>query len=367
MDSGPLIEMTTGLGPSSPYYLGDGIGHLLAARVLAHEFDDVFLVCGERLRGTIAAGLARQLAEAGVATTLISVPEGEPNKNWERLGDLCEHLVQVGATKGSIILALGGGMVSNLVGLAAGLLYRGVRYVEIPTTLLNLTDGVLSNKQAVNGLEGKNQFGMYYPPLFVWADVSYLRSEPPRQWKSGLTEAIKNGLIDDAGWFHRLAGILTPDLGHVREDLLGVCRSVIASKHKILAADPTERGRAVILEYGHTVGHAVEFLCGIPHGEAVGIGMCAAARIGAHLGITPSRVLDQQEWIIGERLGNATTIPADCAPDRILEVIRSDNKRHSCEEIRFILLDDIGAVHSSAGSFETIVPESLLKSALQES
>lgn len=369
MESAPLIEITTGVQPSSPLYLGDGTAQHLSARLLEHEFDDIFLVTGEGLRETVARPLVGQLSKDGLPVTVITVPEGEPNKSWSRLGDLCERLVHAGATKGSIILALGGGMVSNLVGLAAGLLFRGVRYVDIPTTLLGLTDGTLSNKQAVNGRSGKNQLGMYNAPLFVWADVSYLRSEPARQWKSGLVEAVKNGLIDDAAWYDRLAGLLTPDLAAIHEDLLGVCRSIIASKHRILASDPLERSRAVILEYGHTVGHAVEFLSdGIPHGEAVGIGMCVAARIGVRLGVTRPEVLDCQEWVLAERLGNPTRIPQGCTPDRILEVIRTDNKRYSSEETRFILLDQVGAVHRQAdGSVETTVPESVLKSVLQES
>ena len=368
MERAPIIEKTTGVQPSRPFYLGDGIAHLLADHIRPHEFDDIFLVTGEGVRSLVAERLARELFEADIPVTVLTVAEGEQNKSWSQLTDLCERLVHAGATKNSIVLALGGGMVSNLTGLAAGLLYRGVRYIDIPTTMLSLTDGTLSNKQAINGAYGKNQFGLYSAPLFVWADVAYLRSEPARQWKSGLVEALKNGLIDDASWFERLGDLLTPDLGLVRENLLEVCRDIIASKHRILASDPSERDRAVILEYGHTVGHAVEFLsAGIPHGEAVGIGMCAAARVGHQLGITPADVLERQEWVLGERLGNPTTIPAACAPDRIFEVIRTDNKRRSSEETQLILLDRVGTVHNSTGTYETPVPESVLKAVLQDS
>ncbi|MCN9244629.1 2-deoxy-scyllo-inosose synthase [Streptomyces sp. RY43-2] len=364
----PLIELTTGLRPASPYHLGDGITELLPDHLARHDFDDLFLVCGEGIRDLLAEPLARRLSDAHLPVTVLTVPESEGNKSWTRLTELCERLVHAGATKQSIILALGGGMVSNLTGLAAGLLYRGVRYVDIPTTLLSLTDGTLSNKQAINGRGGKNQFGLYHAPLFVWADVAHLRTERPVNHKSGLVEAVKNGLIDDSAWFDRLAAQLTPDLAAVHDDLLGVCRQIVESKLRILATDPSERERAVILEYGHTVGHATEFLCGdLPHGVAVGIGMCLAARVGIRLGITPPEVLEKQEWVLGERLGLPTRIPPNCTPDQILNVIRTDNKRRSSEETHLILLDAIGRVHDSDGTFETPVPESVLKIVLQES
>ncbi|MFX4291770.1 2-deoxy-scyllo-inosose synthase [Streptomyces bohaiensis] len=363
-----LLELTTGVTPSSPYYLGDGITDLLPEALAAHRFDDLFLVCGEGVHHLLARPLARRLEAAGLPVTLLVVPEGEHHKSWEALTDLCERLVHAGATRQSIVLALGGGMVSNLTGLAAGLLYRGIRYVDIPTTLLGLTDGTLSNKQAVNGRGGKNQFGLYHPPLLVWADVAHLRTEPLAGHRSGLVEALKNGLVHDAAWFDRLAGQLTPDLRAVHDDLLETCHRIIRSKLAILATDPTERSRAVVLEYGHTVGHAAEFLCGdLPHGVAVGIGMCAAARVGVRLGITPPEVLARQEWVLGDRLGLPTRLPPRCTPERVLGVIRTDNKRRSSEETRLILLDAVGSVHTGPdGDVETPVPESVLKTVLQE-
>ncbi|MBI0378699.1 iron-containing alcohol dehydrogenase [Streptomyces albiflaviniger] len=368
MASGTIIELTSGVSPSCPYYLGDGIAGWLPEHLRRHDFDELYLVTSDALYTRFGKDLARGLGGDGIPVNVLTVPEGERAKGWPQLTDLCERLVAAGVTKDSVIAALGGGMVSNVVGLAAGLIYRGVRFVEIPTTMLNLTDGTLSNKQAINGALGKNQFGMYHAPLFIWADVAYLRGEPTRQHRSAIAEAVKNGLVHDAAWFERLESLLTPGLEAVREDLLGFCHEVVRSKLGILALDPGERRAGIILEYGHTVGHAVEFLTGgrLLHGEAVGIGMCAAARVAMKLGIAGPDVLERQRYVLRDRLGGTVRLPDELTAEQIVEVIRRDNKRRSGAAIRFVLVPAVGSVHVVDGDWETPVPETLLKSVLSE-
>ena len=368
MARGTIIELSSGVTPSCPYYLGDSIAGQLPEHLQRHDFDEVYLVTGDRLNVRFGKGLTRTLSDAGIAVNVLTVREGESAKGWQQLTDLCERLVAAGVTKDSIVMALGGGMISNITGLAAGLTYRGIRFVEIPTTMLNLTDGTLSNKQAVNGSLGKNQFGMYSPPLFIWADVAYARQEPVRQHRSAITEAIKNGLVNDAAWFERLEGLLTPDLTAVHEDLLGFCHDVVRSKLSVLALDPGERHAGIVLEYGHTVGHAVEFLSNgrLLHGEAVGIGMCAAAKVGVRLGLTDPEVAVRQEHILRERLGSPVALPEELTAEQVVEVVLSDNKRRAGAAIRFVLVSRVGTVLCTDGDFETPVAEPLLKSVLTE-
>ncbi|MGV9263333.1 2-deoxy-scyllo-inosose synthase [Kitasatospora sp. NPDC003701] len=368
MSDGTIIELSSGTNPSCPYYLGESIGDRLPEYLGRHAFDEFYLVTSQPLYELFGRDLAHRLGRAGVAVNLITVAEGESVKGWPELTALCERLVAAGATKDSIVGALGGGMISNLAGLAAAMVYRGLRFVEIPTTMLNLTDGTLSNKQAINGALGKNQFGVYHAPLFIWADVAMLRSEPERQHRSALVEALKNGLVNDAAWVDRMESLLAGGVAGIRDDLLGVCHEVVRSKLGILAQDPGERGAGIILEYGHTVGHAVEFLSGgaLLHGEAVGIGMCAAARLGIRLGITAPEVLARQEHLLGTLIGSPTAVPREFTPERIVEVILSDNKRRAGSAVRFVLVPEVGRVHIVDGDHETPVPEPLLKSVLAE-
>jgi 3-dehydroquinate synthetase len=365
---GTIIELSSGVTPSCPYYLGDGIAGQLPDYLQRHAFDEIYLVTSDRLHAWFGKELARTLSDAGIAVNLVTVREGESAKGWQQLTELCEGLVAAGVTKDSVVMALGGGVISNIAGLAAGLTYRGIRFVDIPTTMLNLTDGALSNKQAVNGSLGKNQFGMYHAPLFIWADVAYTRQEPIRQHRSAIAEAIKNGLVNDAAWFEHLDGLLTPDLAAVHEDLLGFCHDVVRSKLSILALDPGERHAGIMLEYGHTVGHAVEFLSNgrLLHGEAVGIGMCAAAKVGVRLGITDPEVLPRQEHILRERLGAPVALPEELTAEQVVEVILSDNKRRAGAAIRLVLVPGIGTVQCAEGDYETPVAEPLLKSVLTE-
>src|SRR4051794_14421052 len=183
-----LIALATHAAPSSPFYFGEDIQDELPAYLIREPFDRCFLVTSEPLWHLFGEGLLRTLHGAGIAAEKVLIPEGEAQKSWSTLRDLGEELVTRGASRDSLLLALGGGMIGNVVGLAAGLLYRGVRHVEIPTTVMAQTDGTLSNKQAINGARGKNQFGLYHAPLFVWVDCAYSRREPVWQIRAALAE-----------------------------------------------------------------------------------------------------------------------------------------------------------------------------------
>jgi len=368
IQSSGLRRLSTACDPAVDLWLGHDIADLMPQKLAEHEYDQVIIVSSEAVRGYVDR-LRKVLASGdSQVPEAITIPDGESNKNWRTLHSLLEDLIQAGCTKNSIIIGVGGGVVSNVTGLAATLIYRGVRFVEVPTTLLNLTDGAMSNKQAVNGDYGKNQFGVYHAPIFVWGDTSYLATEPVEQWRSGVVEAIKNGLIDDADWFSHLEEILTPDLACFRDQPVEFCSDIIASKARILEKDPGERGRCMVLEYGHTVGHAVEFLTHgrLLHGMAVGVGMCAAARIGAHLGITDASVLPRQQSILVNGLGCPIDLPTDCSPGAIANIIRTDNKRRGRTNARMIFVNTVGEVHEVDDEVEVTVPHSLFVEVLSQ-
>lgn len=361
-----FLEFSTGLERPCTYYLGEGILSDLPEWLERHPHDRVAIVSSRRpfeLFGPVLLDAFRRRASDPI---VLLIEEGEDHKGWHALSALCESLVEAGVTRRSIILALGGGMVGNVVGMAAGLLYRGVRYVEIPTTLMAQTDGVLSNKQAINGRRGKNQFGLYHAPLFIWSDIACTLHEPARQIRSAVVEGVKNGLVADVQWLERLSDLLRSGLEALRTRWFDFTLQLIRSKLPILERDPSEKLDAVVLEYGHTFGHALEWLSHgqLYHGEAVSIGMCTAAQLSHDLGLTSREVVQLHHHVLGELLGAPTRIPAAFEPQRIHDTMLSDNKRTG-PRLQFLLLEQPGQLHNPGGDYLVPVDQADVLRALQ--
>jgi 3-dehydroquinate synthase len=349
----PIVCFDTPLAPSSPYYFGQEIVTQLPGVLKGHNFDRCFLITSRKLMPLFGEDILGALRRAGVSGDAVLIKESEQNKSWRTLRGLGERLVARGATKDSILMALGGGVIGNIVGLAAALLYRGVRFVEVPTTIMAQTDSTLSNKQAINGQRGKNQFGVYHAPLFVWADAAYAAAEPPRQQRGGIVEGIKNVFISQDCTSAAEVMLQEWQAGNRFYELL---RLLIESKLSILRRDPTEKGACVILEYGHTFGHAVEWLAGnLYHGEAVAIGMCLAAETSHALGHMSRPFLQDHYRLLGTRLGVPTRLPKNISAAKLLRAMRSDNKRTK-KGLRFLLLRRYGEFVNPEGDFQTAVP-----------
>jgi len=342
-DGRKLIELRTELRPSVPYFLGTGITGRFAAALKGIRFDKLFIITDKEVNRLYGSSLMDGLS--GFPRDLIALPAGELYKNLETLQFLCELLIEKGASKESILIGFGGGTIGNITGLAAALLYRGVGFIELPTTFLAQTDSVLSNKQAVNGRRGKNLFGAYYAPLAVWTDVNYLTTEDPAGIRSGLVESIKNGLISDPGFLefldrfdYRREAFPLP----VLEEL--VYRSVL-SKLRILKKDPSEKAYGLVLEYGHTFGHAIEKLSQghLRHGEAVATGMAIAAHLSERLGYLTQDGVLQHYYFLQEKLGLGLNTPSSIRPTSVVHTLSSDNKKTS-RGVRYVLLEEIGKV-----------------------
>jgi 3-dehydroquinate synthase len=362
MQSRDVMHLETGLQSSSPYYFGDGILERFPAFLKRHDFDRCFLVTSAKLFEMFGRPFVGVLNSAGVTFQSVLINETEQHKNWDTLGKLCEELVARGVTKDSILIGLGGGVIGNIVGLAAALTYRGIRFVEVPTTVTSQTDGTLSNKQAINGRLGKNQFGTYHAPLFIWADAAYPKLEPDRQKKAGVVEGVKNVLIahDDVRDAETMLDLLArPDRF---ADLLLL---LIRSKLAILQRDPTERGYGVILEYGHTFGHAIEWLARgrLLHGEAVSIGMCLAAELSHALGHQSAELL-QEHYRLLHRLGTLTRLPEGISARALFETMLADNKRNK-RGVQFLLLERCGRFVDANGDYLTSVSTDQLVQTLE--
>jgi len=358
---GKIIRLNTGLRPAPPLYLGRGIMRELNAALEGYDPDRLFLITDPAVYKIYGKRLSRQLKRDYKCEPLL-VPRGEMNKSMGTLTRLCESALSKGVSKSSILLAFGGGVVGNLTGLAAAMLYRGIRFAEIPTTLLAQTDSALSNKQAVNSSIGKNHLGAYHAPIFIWSDTDLLLSERPARIKSGLVESVKNGLISDPGFLRYLDEKLKPRAKYSAEDLAELVFNSIKSKASILKKDPTEKKFAVILEYGHTFGHAIEKLGrgAVSHGEAVAAGMVIAAEVSHALGHLSRGDLELHYRLLADRLGINFKIPKNIKTAKIMETMKSDNKKCS-EGVKYVLLRRPGRVLNPDGDYMVCVDNRIVR------
>ena len=251
----------------------------------------VFVVTSPRIRRHWGATLQKSFSHAGQRLEILEMADGERSKKLSQLEKLASRLVKRGADRRSLILALGGGVVGDVSGFLASVFMRGVPVVQIPTTLLAQVDSAIGGKTGVNLASGKNLIGTFHQPLAVLVDPAVLATLPEREYRSGLFEAMKYGVIRNPAIFELMEsnreGLLRRD-GALLEKLIAEC---IRVKADVVSADERESGERRILNFGHTIGHALEAETGyrkVLHGEAVGWGMIAAALIGYALDVTDS-------------------------------------------------------------------------------
>ncbi|MGE0852507.1 MAG: 3-dehydroquinate synthase [Hyphomicrobiaceae bacterium] len=234
--------------------------------------------------GAVEAGLKAARRHAG---TVVLAP-GEATKSFAVLAALCERLLDMGLERRDLVIALGGGVIGDLAGFAASVLRRGLRFVQIPTTLLAQVDSSVGGKTGINTQQGKNLVGTFHQPSLVLADIDTLATLPPRQFRAGYVEAAKYGLLGDARYFAWLEQNAAAVFGRDAAALTHAIGVAVQGKADIVARDETETGDRMLLNLGHTFGHALEAWAGFSdrllHGEAVAIGTCLAFRLSEELG-----------------------------------------------------------------------------------
>jgi 3-dehydroquinate synthetase len=354
-----IIEMYTGLDQSSPIYFGYNIQEKFLDQLENHSFDRLFFITDNNMYNKYGGTFWKMIHARYSNTKLLIVPDSDASKNFIYLESVCEELIEHGISKRSVVIAFGGGAVGNLVGMVSALIYRGIRYIEIPTTLTGITDSTLSNKQAINGKRGKNHFGTYYAPLFIWSDVKYLETESLRLRQSGLVEAIKNGFISNPEFLSYMEDILTnfSPLQLTGFKLFEVSYNIIQSKMKILQLDPSEKSYGIVLEYGHTFGHAIEWLAKgkLVHGEAVAIGMCIASELAHRLGYISQEIVNLHYKLM-KKLELAVGVPPFIELPELMEIMLSDNKKTG-EAVKYILLERIGNCLNPTGDYLVEIPK----------
>lgn len=366
---GKMISFRTHLQPDPAYYFGNNIIQQLGTLIKNEDFDKVFFVTNQVLNSLYGGEITAMFTKHGITHEVMVIPDSENDKSFANLERLCDDMVGKFITKGSIVIGFGGGCLTNIAGLAAGLIFRGIRYIEMPTTFMGITDSCLSNKQAVNGKFGKNQYGMYYAPIFIFGDTKYLETESLAGRMSAIAEGIKNAFINDASLLPYYENKLeTCDLDNLDPmTLTDLAYNVIRSKLAILKQDPTEKVFAMALEYGHTFGHAIEFFSGgtIPHGIAVAKGMCIAAEISHHLGYMNLEEVEKHYRLFGQKLKLDLTLPTHISVDDIMETILADNKK-TVKGVKYVVLEKIGTCLNPDGDYQICVDPELVRAILRE-
>lgn len=295
-------------------FIGEGLiaraGEMLLAMMKPGR-DRVFVVADETVAKLHLTKLGEGLKAAGISFFVTQTPPGEGSKSFAQLDAVLGDLIANGAERDDLIIAFGGGVVGDLTGLAAGLLKRGARFVQIPTTLLAQVDSSVGGKTAINSKAGKNMVGLFHQPVMVLADLGVLDTLPARERAAGLAEIAKYALIDDPKFFDFLETNAAKLRAGEKAALAEAVRVSCASKARIVAIDETEQAERALLNLGHTFGHALErannYSPSLLHGEAVGAGMAMALRYSVKLGVCPGQDAVRAEKLLNA-LGLATRI-----------------------------------------------------------
>jgi 3-dehydroquinate synthase len=305
------------------------------------------------------------LKAMGYDVRRVVMAEGEESKTLANYTRLVEHVLAEGIDERSVLVSLGGGAVCNVCGFLASTLYRGIRLVHVPTTLMAQCDAAISHKQGVNGARGKNMVGAYYPPINIAVDVEVLATLEDWLIPDGLSEVVKHALGQDPSY---LKYLLDFD-GDMRDaDFLEtVVRKNIELKCELMATDPKEFREAMVLQYGHTVGHPIEYLSGydLNHGQSVGIGMMVAAQVSRLLGGCDDAMVELHRAVI-EKYELPTRIPRNIAVDDILAMMRF-NKRYLTEGTRMALVEGPGKLWSVDEDYAIPVGDAVLREAIEAS
>nr|BAL54959.1 3-dehydroquinate synthase [uncultured Chloroflexota bacterium]BAL57209.1 3-dehydroquinate synthase [uncultured Chloroflexota bacterium] len=328
----PILSVPpTSSAQAIPLYLGDGLLETLLPELLEGEgFSAVFIVTNE----TLAPLYGNRLAERVKGARLLVVPDGERFKTLETAASLYQQLLEAGADRKSVLVALGGGVIGDLTGFVAATFLRGLPFIQVPTSLLAMVDASLGGKTGVDLPIGKNLVGAFKDPLAIVSDLEVLHTLPQIEFRNGLAEVLKAGLIGDRHLFACL------EAGEV-EQLKEIVLAAVRVKVDILSRDPLEQGERAFLNLGHTFAHAIEQATRyrVPHGQAVAVGLRAAAWLSERLGFASDGLLARVERALS-RLGLRSAVP-EAQVEEMLQAMQYDKKRQQ-RQLRFVLLKSIG-------------------------
>lgn len=334
---------------------------------LARILDDlalprrVTIITDDHVGPLYLEGVQAELTAAGYAAGTITIPAGEEQKTLVTVAAVYDELVARRAERGEAIVALGGGVVGDLAGFVAATYLRGVPLIQVPTTLLAQVDSAIGGKTGVNHPRAKNMIGAFYQPRAILIDPATLLTLSERLLREGLGEVVKYGVILDANLFADLEAHHGAILGRDPHWLVAIIARSVAIKVEVIVADEREAGRRLLLNYGHTIGHALETLVGygaLLHGEAIFLGMAAEARIAQALGLIGADLVARQDALIAA-CGGPPSLPTGLDAGALLEATRLDKKTQA-GRVRWVLPDALG----HGGIYD--VPDEVALATLQE-
>ncbi|HEY7805245.1 MAG TPA: 3-dehydroquinate synthase [Orrella sp.] len=343
--------------PGGEYPIHIGAGRLdRIAESVPDDATSLVIVTNPTVDNLYGNRVRQALTSTGKAVTTVSVPDGERYKDWQTLNLIFDHMLGHQLDRRAVIVALGGGVVGDMAGFAAAVYMRGIRFIQVPTTLLAQVDSSVGGKTAVNHPLGKNMIGAFYQPISVEIDTTVLETLPDREISAGLAEVVKYGLIMDApffGWCQQhAAGLRARDSELLATAIGRSCEF----KAKVVSADEREAGLRAILNLGHTFAHAIEAGLGYGqwlHGEAVGCGLVMAAALSERtLGLPTSDVTQVRDVV--QAIGCPTRAPRLMGVDQWLSLMRSDKKAEA-GEIKFVLMPQIGQATVGAADTADVV------------
>ena len=349
------------------YQVGDRVMDTLGGKMRSAGLNGrAFLVSDENVHDSHGNVAMESLVQAGFRPESLTLPAGEPTKSFEVAQKIYEWLADQRAERSDNIVALGGGVVGDVAGFAAATYLRGMALVQVPTTLLAMVDSAIGGKVAVNLPRGKNLVGAFHQPRLIFADANTLRSLPGREISSGWAEAIKCAMIFDQDLLQILRQESLGLLALSSDSLVEVIERCARHKISVVEQDEREAGLRMVLNYGHTIGHALEAALGygaLLHGEAVAIGMTGAADIAVRTNALAEHVVKlQRDTLAAFRL--PTHLPRELcgrtSVDKVMASIAFDKKVRD-KAVRWILLDDIGRTRIDAG-----VPQELVRQVVSD-
>ncbi len=305
-----------------------------------------------------------RLSASALPAELFEFPAGEWNKTRETWAALSDRLVARQFGRDAAAIALGGGVVGDVAGFVAATYLRGIPYVQVPTTLLAMIDSSIGGKTGVDVPAGKNLLGAFHQPRLVVADLDVLGSLRPQQLASGMAEAVKHGVIGDAAYFAALERDPEAITARQPDALERLVRRSVEIKAAVVAADEREAGRRAVLNFGHTVGHAIEATTRFAalHGEAVAIGMAYEARLAEVLGIAERGTADRLAGLL-ERYHLPLELPDTATVDALIAAMQLDKKARE-GTVRFALPEAIGRMHADGSSWTVAAPEGVVREVL---
>jgi len=348
------LEVDLGIR-SYPIHIGTDLIDQPALFSACEKANSIYIVTNTTVEPLYADRLTKTLEKLGKPVRRIVLPDGESYKDWKNLQLIFDALLTHGADRQTMLVALGGGVIGDMTGFAAASFMRGIRFIQVPTTLLAQVDSSVGGKTGINHPLGKNMIGAFHQPEAVIADLNTLKTLPPRELSAGLAEVIKHGAIADAQFLDWIEAnpkaLLACDTEAMAHAVLRSCEI----KSAVVSADEREGGIRATLNFGHTFGHAIEAGMGYGewlHGEAVGCGMVLGADLSCRLGHITQAEVDRLTKIIQSM--SLPIKPPKFGAERYMELMQVDKKTEG-GTIRYVLLEKIGKAQIKSVADATVL------------